>query len=407
MLNTGQQSRFNVQVCRRRHNPNQMSRAYAAIVGGAAGGLALVAIVIGLLWFCMLQCKNFSNKNSETGSSDPSALVEWNRGVGLSSAGGPPLSGPQGVRQFTLEELKQATKEFRESDLIGNGSFGLVYKGFLHDGTVVAVKRRLGAPRQEFVEEVHYLSHIWHRNLVTLLGYCQEGGSQMLVFEYLPNGSICGHLYDTGQNSTQIEFKQRLSIAIGAAKGLCYLHSLTPPLVHKRFKTANVLVDENFIAKVADAGISKLLERIEDAGPSLRVTGGDVFQDPGVGKSGTFDEMSDVYSFGIFLLELITGKEALQINFLGSNLIHWVETCLASDDLVDRRLGSFTSEGMKDVIRLTLRCMSLTGIGRPKMDMVVLELDQILEKEMTLTTVMGEGTATFTFTTGSQLFTSE
>ncbi|KAF8392559.1 hypothetical protein HHK36_022904 [Tetracentron sinense] len=423
-----------------------MSRSYAAVVGGAAGGLALVAIVIGLVWFCMMQCKNFSNKNSETGSSDPSAQVEWNRGGGSSSAGGPPLSGPQGARQFTLEELEQVTKQFSESRHIGNGSFGLVYKGFLHDGTVVAVKRRPGAPRQEFVEEVHYLSHIWHRNLVTLLGYCQDGRSQMLVFEYLPNGSMCDHLYDTVQDSTQLEFKQRLSIALGTAKGLCYLHSLTPPLVHKNFKTANVLVDENFIAKVAEAGISKLLERIEDAGPSSRETAGDVFRDPEVGKSGTFSQMSDVYSFGVFLLELITGQEALKINF-GSDesLIHWfglrlhsevlvqgffefvqfcfvrmfsskhlrgcfslqaeVERCLASNDLVDCRLvGSFTSEGMQDLIKLTLQCMSLLGKERPKMDMVVLELDQILEKEMTLTTVMGDGTATVTL--GSQLFTS-
>lgn len=165
-----------------------MSRSYAAIVGGAAGGLALVVIVIGLVWFC-IKCQN-SKKNSETGSSDPSALgrvsfelamknlgramhvwiisshvllkfsVEWNRGAESSSAGGLPLSALQGAKQFTLEELEQATKQFSASNLIGQGSFGLVYKGLLGDGTLIAIKRRSGASRQEFVEEVLLFSSL-------------------------------------------------------------------------------------------------------------------------------------------------------------------------------------------------------------------------------------------------------
>ncbi|GMY27672.1 proline-rich receptor-like protein kinase PERK3 [Fagus crenata] len=382
-----------------------MSKSNAAIVGGAVGVLAFLAIVIVLVWFCKTQCKNFSNRNSETGSSDPSALVEWNRGGGTSSEAAP--SGPPGAKQFTTIELEQATKQFSESNLIGYGSFGPVYKGLLRDGTVVAIKRRPGLPRQDFVAEVSYLSEIQHRNLVTLLGYCQESGSQMLVFEHLPNGSMCNHLYDTGiDSSTTIEFKQRLSIAIGAAKGLCHLHGLRPPLVHKNFKTANVLVDENFIAKVTDAGVSKLLEMIEEAGPS-HISSANVFRDPEVGVSGNISEMSDVYSFGVFLLELVTGQEALHIDSLGSNesFFQWVESRLSVNDFVDRRLvGSFTTEGMRDLIRLTLYCMSFPGRRRPKMEMVVLELERIQEKEMAMTTVMGEGTATITL--GSYLFTS-
>ncbi|XVE99525.1 hypothetical protein REPUB_Repub03eG0206500 [Reevesia pubescens] len=295
-------------------------------VGGAMGALAFLAMVIGLIWFCKSHYKNFSNRNSDTGSSAPSARAEWNRGVGSGSAAGCSLFGTQGGR-FTIEELEQATKQFNESNLIGHGSFGSVYKGLLRD-TVVAIKKRQGAPRQEFVAEVIYLSEIQHRNLVTLLGYCQESESQMLVYEYLPNGSMCNHLYDSRiESSTRLEFKQRLSIALGAAKGLCHLHGLKPPLVHRNFKTANVLVDENFIAKVADAGVSKLLQRMEDAGPS-RTSSVTVFQDPEAEASGIFTEMSDVYSFGVFLLELITGQEAVHIDSLGSNesLIQWVYT---------------------------------------------------------------------------------
>lgn len=385
-----------------------MSNSLAAVVGGAAGAIALVVILIGFIWFCMQQCKKFANRNSDTGSSDPSALVEWNKGGASSSAAGPSLSGPQGARQFTLEELQQATSHFSESNLIGHGSFGLVYMGLLRDGTVVAVKRRSGTPRQQFVEEVRRLSEIWHRNLVTLLGYCQEEGLQMLVFEYLPNGSICSHLYVTRQDSTsQLEFKQRLSIALGAAKGLCHLHGLSPPLAHKDFKTSNVLVDENFIAKVADAGISRLLQRIEEAGPSSQMMIDVVFRDPEIGEYGTPMEMSDVYSFGVFLLELITGQESRHLDLLqsGGSLTQWVELHAGSNDLVDRRLGNtFTADGMQELIKLTLWCLNLSGKSRPKMEIVVSELNRILEKEIALTTGIGEGTATFTL--GSWLFTS-
>ncbi|GAV73147.1 Pkinase_Tyr domain-containing protein [Cephalotus follicularis] len=378
-----------------------MSKHTGTIVGGAVGALAFIAIVIGFVW--LIKCRHFENKNSETASSDPSALVEWNRGAGT---GDQTLFGSQEARQIAMEEIEQATNVFSESNLIGYGSFGLVYKGLLRD-TVVAIKRRPGAPRQEFVAEVTHFSQIRHRHLVTLLGYCQESGFQMLVFEYLPNGSMCNHLYDTGEEpSTKLEFKQRLSIAMGAAKGLCYLHGLNPPLVHKNFKTANVLVDENFIAKVADAGISQLLEKIEEAGPS-RTSSVNVFQDPEVGQPGTFTQLSDIYSFGVFLLELVTGQEALHIDSLGSydSLIQWVRSRLSSNNFVDHRLaGRFTTEGIRDLIILTLQCMSFPGIRRPKMEMVVHELERIHEKEMALTTVMGEGTTTFAL--GSELFTS-
>ncbi|MBA0651821.1 hypothetical protein Goklo_019123 [Gossypium klotzschianum] len=379
----------------------------ATIVGGAAGTLALMAVIMGFFWL-FKSCKSFSNRASETGSSDPSALTEWNQGVGPSSSAGPSLYGPQGAREFMLEELEQATKQFAESSLIGYGSFGLVYKGLLRD-VVVAIKRHPGIPRPEFVAGVMYLSEIQHRNLVTLLGYCQEGGSQMLVYEYLPNGSMCNHLYDTGREApTRLEFKERLSIALGAARGLCHLHGLKPPLIHKNFKTGNVLVDEDFIAKVADAGVSMLLEKIEEASPSY-TSSVNVFRDPEVEVLGSFTETSDVYSFGAFLLELITGQdEAMHINYMGSNesLIQWVQSRLSCNDFVDHRLvGSFTMAGIKDMIKLALKCMSFPGERRPDMNTVSIELERIRENEMEMTTVKGEGTAKIAL--GSELFASK
>jgi serine/threonine protein kinase len=249
------------------------------------------------------------------------------------------------------------------------------------------------------------LSEIRHRNLVTLIGYCQEGGYQMLVYEYLPNGSVCGHLY--GDSGTRLEFKQRLSIAIGVAKGLSHLHSLSPPVVHNNFKTSNVLVDENFIAKVADAGIIRLIQGSDNAGPSNRPSGS-IYHDPEVSSLMQQSESSDVYSLGVFLLELISGQEAVHLvpSDLKSSFIPWVESHLNNtNELIDPRLGSsFTSEGMRDLINLTLHCLTSSSRRRPKMQLVATELDRILETEMNLTTVMGDGTAIVTL--GSQLFTS-
>ncbi|KAL5228581.1 hypothetical protein ABZP36_016846 [Zizania latifolia] len=372
-----------------------------AVVAGIAAAVAtllVVAIVAAVWWWLRAR----RNRTSDTGSSEtPPTLVEWGRC-------GRTLSAPeyQGARQFSLEELAHATKNFSEANLVGAGSFGPVYMGLLLDGTVVAVKRRVASPRQDFVDEVKRLSEIWHRNVVTLIGYCQEGGLQMLVFEYLPNGSVSSHLYDTGKESmTRLEFKQRLSIAIGAAKGLNHMHSLTPPLIHKGFKTSNVLVDENFIAKVADAGMDRLIRGFDGAAPS-QPSCSSIYQDLEVHSLVQLSESSDVYSFGVFLLELITGKEAARLVSSESRepLAHWMEARFSSNELTDPRLGgSFTSEGMKELVAVTSQCLSPSARRRPKMRLIAAELDRILEKEMSLTTVMGDGTAIVTL--GSQLFT--
>nr|GEW35832.1 nodulation receptor kinase [Tanacetum cinerariifolium] len=287
-----------------------MSRALAAIVGGAAGAVALVGVVILVTWFFL--CNNRSvSRTSETGSSDPSQVGR-----------------PQGVelvvretRRFEIEELSLATKGFSEKNLIGE-----VKSSF---------KRR---------------------------GYCQANGQQILVYEYVPNGSVSIHLYGAGQvTKEKLEFKHRLSIALGAAKGLAHLHSLSPRLAHKDFKTANVLVDENFIAKVADAGVRNFLGRGDTAGPSSQVTADEIFLAP------------ELYPFRTL------------------------------SSIIDPRLGnSFTAEGMEEYIQLIVRCVEVSSERRPTMSYIVTELDRILEKEMSLTTIMGEGTPVVTL--GSQLF---
>ncbi|KAG0452632.1 hypothetical protein HPP92_025296 [Vanilla planifolia] len=206
---------------------------------------------------------------------------------------------------------------------------------------------------------------------------------QMIIYDYIPNGSVSSHIYGTSQVSANtLEFKHRLSIAHGAAK-------------------ANVLVDEDFIAKVADAGLRILLYRVDGAAAS-QMTLDDPFLDPEVKEFGRFSVKSDVYSFGVFLIELVSGCEMKS----EKSIRKWVQSCEDLNDtsaLVDQRMSkSFTSEGMIDLLHLILRCLASPGERRPPMNHVVSEVEHIRDKEMSLTTIMGEGTTTVTL--GSQLF---
>ncbi|KAI4963565.1 hypothetical protein ZWY2020_011363 [Hordeum vulgare] len=291
-------------------------------------------------------------------------------------------------------------KNFSDANLVGAGTFGKVYMGLLLDGTVVAIKRRVGPPRQDFVDEVRRQSEIWHRNVVTLIGYCQDGGLEMLVFEHLPNSSVCGHLYDTGKESmTRLEFKQRLSIAIGAAKGLDHLHSLAPPLIHKVFNTSNVLVNENFIAKVSDTEVDRLLRRLEDPGSPLNGFSSGVYQDPDSKRVATCTTLGFFFSSSS-----VVGRPPAWFvqNQLNLSLIGWRhrETGGGPEAWWQLHLGGHEGVGRPDVAvsePVGGEEAAQDAVGRGG-------LDRILEKEMTLTTVMGDGTAIITL--GSQLFTS-
>ncbi|GLT27381.1 hypothetical protein SLA2020_023850 [Shorea laevis] len=237
----------------------------ATIIGSVAGALAFVILVIGFFWFCKSQFKNLSNRNPETVSSDPSALVEWKE----------KLDKVHLMAGLYLHYIAHNSSQWKSWSKLQDNSVKVT---LLDVEALVKHIKKFGNRRNVYDKKVVYLSKIRHPNLVCLLGYCQESGSQ-IVYEYLPNDSMCNHLYNTGLDlSTRLEFKQRLTIAMGAAIGPCHLHSLKPPLVHRNFQTADVLVDENFIAKVADAGVLRILEKIEYEHPSCTSTV-DILQD--------------------------------------------------------------------------------------------------------------------------------
>ncbi|KAH7298730.1 hypothetical protein KP509_25G056700 [Ceratopteris richardii] len=300
-----------------------------AIVGSVAGAVLLVFVTLVLVCMLLLRAKKYTSRKSDTGSSDHSIQVVWAKRPESPLIIAHESSFPDVLttRQFTLAELDLATKQWNETNLIGTGRFGLVYKGILEDGTIVAVKKREAIPSQEFSAEVGYLGHVRHRHLVILIGFCQENSQQMIVHDYIANGSVSSHLYDDdGLPLGELDFRKRLSIALGAARGLEHLHSLVPPLVHMGFKTNNVLVDENFVAKVTDFGISRLLTTDEQENvPSTRVYVTDV-QGQELQEIQAINEKSDVFGFGVFLLELVSGREAVQMirPEREQNLVKWL-----------------------------------------------------------------------------------
>ncbi|XP_058098553.1 probable serine/threonine-protein kinase PBL21 isoform X2 [Magnolia sinica] len=237
--------------------------------------------------------------------------------------------GRSAARSFTFRELAIATKNFRAVDLIGEGGFGRVYKGRLESGQVVAIKQlnRDGLQgNHEFLVEVLMLSLLHHSNLVNLIGYCADGDQRLLVYEYMPMGSLEDHLFDLHPDKEPLEWNTRIKIAVGAARGLEYLHvKADPPVIYRDLKSANILLDGDFNPKLSDFGLAKLGPVGGNTHVSTRVMGTYGYCAPEYAMSGKLTLKSDVYSFGVVLLELITGRKAIDNsrNAGEQNLITW------------------------------------------------------------------------------------
>ncbi|XP_002962688.2 wall-associated receptor kinase-like 14 [Selaginella moellendorffii] len=293
-------------------------------------------------------------------------------------------------RIFTWAEMERATKCFRSDLKLGTGSFGTVYKGKLDDGTTVAIKKANNgnAPRiQQFLNEVTILSKVNHRNLVKMLGCCIEREVPLLVYEFVPRGTLYEHLHRRGDT---LSWKNRLRIATETAEALTYLHfAASPPIYHRDVKSSNILLDEKLTAKVADFGISKLVP-IDSTHISTTLHGTPGYIDPQYQQSYQLTDKSDVYSFGVVILEVITGQMPVDFSRCASdkNLSTFAMSVIqrgAISELIDKRLDARTPEMLECVAKvanLAALCLQFDGSSRPTMKFVLEELKKAMQPLM-------------------------
>ncbi|GMY34485.1 probable LRR receptor-like serine/threonine-protein kinase At1g05700 [Fagus crenata] len=288
-------------------------------------------------------------------------------------------------QQFTYSEVLRITNNF--AIVIGKGGFGTVYHGYL-DGFQVAVKMLSPSSAQgykEFQAEANFLTRVHHKNLTSFVGYCYENTNMGLIYEYMANGNLARHLSD--KNASFLSWQTRLKIAMHSAQGLEYLHNgCQPPIIHRDVKSTNILLDENFQAKLADLGLSRVFPGEGGTHVSTKVVGTPGYLDPEYYASNQLNEKSDVYSFGVVLLEIITGQTAIIKNPEKVHVIQWVSPMLERGDvknIVDPRLeGDLDINSVWKAIEVAMACVSPTSIERPTMTYVVIELEQCLAMEL-------------------------
>ncbi|KGN44350.1 probable receptor-like serine/threonine-protein kinase At4g34500 [Cucumis sativus] len=283
-------------------------------------------------------------------------------------------------RWYSLKELEMATDGFVEENVIGEGGYGIVYRGVSPDGSVVAVKNLLnnkGQAEKEFKVEVEAIGKVRHKNLVGLIGYCAEGAQRMLVYEFVDNGNLEQWLHGDVGPVSPLTWEIRMKIALGTAKGLAYLHEgLEPKVVHRDVKSSNILLDRKWNAKVSDFGLAKLLQS-EASYVTTRVMGTFGYVSPEYASTGMLNEGSDVYSFGVLLMEIITGRSPIDYSRPPGemNLVDWFKGMVANrrgEEVVDPLIEIPPSpRTLKRVLLVCLRCIDLDANKRPKMGQIV------------------------------------
>ncbi|CAN7136110.1 proline-rich receptor-like protein kinase PERK8 [Brassica rapa] len=293
---------------------------------------------------------------------------------------------------FSYDELAQVTNGFSQKNLLGEGGFGCVYKGVLSDGREIAVKQlKIGGSQgeREFKAEVEIISRVHHRHLVTLVGYCISEQHRLLVYDYVPNNTLHYHLHAPGR--PVMTWETRVKVAAGAARGIAYLHEdCHPRIIHRDIKSSNILLDNSFEALVADFGLAKIAQELDlNTHVSTRVMGTFGYMAPEYATSGKLSEKADVYSYGVILLELITGRKPVDTSQpLGDeSLVEWAKPLLSQaieneefGELVDPRLGvNFIAAEMFRMVEAAAACVRHSAARRPKMSQVVRALDTLEE----------------------------
>ncbi|XP_010470827.1 PREDICTED: proline-rich receptor-like protein kinase PERK9 [Camelina sativa] len=301
---------------------------------------------------------------------------------------------------FSYEELVKATNGFSEENLLGEGGFGSVYKGILPDGRVVAVKQlKIGGGQgdREFKAEVETLSRIHHRHLVSIVGHCISGDRRLLIYDYVSNNDLYFHLH---VSKSSLDWATRVKIAAGAARGLAYLHEdCHPRIIHRDIKSSNILLEDNFDARVSDFGLARLALDC-NTHITTRVIGTFGYMAPEYASSGKLTEKSDVYSFGVVLLELITGRKPVDTSQpLGEeSLVEWARPLISHaieteefDSLADPKLGeNYVDSEMFRMIEAAGACVRHSAAKRPRMGQIVRAFESLAGEDLTNGMRLGE-----------------
>ncbi|PON76117.1 Mitogen-activated protein kinase kinase kinase [Trema orientale] len=322
------------------------------------------------------------------------------------------LSSPN-IKSFSFGDLKTATRNFRPDSVLGEGGFGSVFKGWVDEHTLIATKpgtgiviavKRLNQEgfqgHKEWLTEINYLGQLHHPNLVKLIGYCLEDEHRLLVYEFMPKGSMENHLFRRGSHFQPLSWSLRMKIALGAARGLAFLHGAETKVIYRDFKTSNILLDSNYNAKLSDFGLARDGPTGDKSHVSTRVMGTYGYAAPEYLATvlltitcpfcwkGHLTAKSDVYSFGVVLLEIISGRRAIDKNRPSGqhNLVEWAKPYLTNKrrvlNVMDARLeGQYSLSWAQKAANLALQCLSVEPKYRPSMDEVVTTLEQLQDSK--------------------------
>ncbi|TKY71779.1 leucine-rich repeat receptor protein kinase [Spatholobus suberectus] len=352
------------------------SSSNTGVIVGAVLAVLIFVVLAFLAGMYAIRQKRRAKRSAEL---NPFANWEQNKNSGTA----PQL---KGARWFSFDELRKYTNNFSEANTIGSGGYGKVYRGTLPSGELVAIKRAARESMQgavEFKTEIELLSRVHHKNLVGLVGFCFEEGEQMLVYEYIPNGTLMDSL--SGKSGIWMDWIRRLKVALGAARGLAYLHELAnPPIIHRDIKSSNILLDYHLNAKVADFGLSKLLVDRKRGYVTTQVKGTMGYLDPEYYMTQQLTEKSDVYSFGVLMLELVTARRPIE---QGKYIVREVKRVMdTSKDLYNLQsildptiMKATRPKGLEKFVMLAMRCVKEYAAERPTMSEVVKEIENIIK----------------------------